>query len=1561
MGEVTSIQTVQRQAANGQAETRMEKLLGEAQLKLIETGSRNRLIHTPRGAKRPRALSITGNVSDQVFANLVRENKPLQFLATKEIVGIQREAATLETPRLVPPKASHRNGLQTSLLPELLRKRLHAMYGDAKTAEEERGVNILFLVLGFLRWYEDEKSDVPRDAPLILLPVSLVRDAKRSTFDLKLREDDIVANQALQKRLCGDFGIALPDVPETEDWQPSSYFDTIANAVAAKRRWSIEANAIELGFYSCSKLLMMRDLEPGNWPDNALVSHPLLRRLLIEGFAAEPPVLPGDARLDEILSPIDLIHVADADSSQTRIIETVRAGRNLVVQGPPGTGKSQMIMNIIAAAVHDGQSVLFVAEKMAALNVVHARLRARGLDDICLELHSQAASKRKVAERLDRTLQAATGLFAMDETARQLAAVRDRLNHVAKRLHAQVGDTGMTPYRALSIQIAAAGRGFTPDARLVEEAALWTGSEFAENARLIEWLARLTESVGPLNSHVYFGVRRRSALQPADFQRQIPKLQALAGKAAALAAYATMVTHYFGLPPDPTLAGVRTLIAIFRAISNLPRGAENIAAKIAIAPSPRRIADAAALGEKWLEQQAPYLHTFHQAAWTGLVAELRAPLAQGAVSWLARASKAYREAARSLANLLSVPLPKRPADRLALLDALLASQALRSKFAAEAGVLASLLGDVWQEKKTVFRLIHEVARTVGELADFDPHLNAERVIGIARDVTAEAHGDHLETGLDEVVNAFADTIKFLDLDIAAIFQTDSVATIDLNRLSERAAGWAANPVRFEEWARLAKADREVRAAGPAWIADALAAGQLDPRNAQMELETAYAEACWKKAIAANSELATFDGDRHDELVAQFIELEERSREAAVRSVRARHQAAIPRGAQNGMAVIRGEIGRKRAHMPLRKLMKAAGRTIQKIKPIFLMSPVSVAQFLPPGSVDFDILVIDEASQVRPEDALGLIARCRRMVVVGDMKQLPPTSFFDRMIADETEHGDGEEAPVRETENAAPITDLESILSLCEARGLESQMLRWHYRSRHPSLIAVSNAVFYRRLVMPPAPETERTAKGLILRRVPGAYDRGGKRTNPIEAEAIVSAVASHARSSANLSLGIVTFSTAQRDLIGDILETRRRADPVLDACLADGGHEDVFVKNLENVQGDERDVILISIGYGPRKANQPLDSMAFGPVSAEGGERRLNVLFTRARVRCEVFASFAPGDINLERATGEGPCVLKRFLQFAETGILQESCQTGADFDSPFEAAVAKAIERFGYKVEPQVGSPGFKIDLAVRDPARPGRYMLAIECDGATYHSALWARERDRLRQQVLEDLGWRFYRVWSTDWFYRRAGELEKLKQALDAARAAGQHDLPPPLPSQLIGPACEPRPEGAADSRHIAYALATCEIPPGLEAHEIGAERLAAIVRSVIEQEGPIHRDEIARRVAFLFGKQRCGSRIAEAVQRGEHFLQINAPDLSQEAEFWFTPEQKNASIVRDRSAAPLSLRKLDIIASSEIRAAIAIARQRNSGLSESELPDAVARLFGFQKTTAELRNLVLSLAG
>ncbi|MFD2857575.1 AAA domain-containing protein [Seohaeicola zhoushanensis] len=534
-----------------------------------------------------------------------------------------------------------------------------------------------------------------------------------------------------------------------------------------------------------------------------------------------------------------------------------------------------------------------------------------------------------------------------------------------------------------------------------------------------------------------------------------------------------------------------------------------------------------------------------------------------------------------------------------------------------------------------------------------------------------------------------------------------------------------------------------------------------------------------------------------------------------------------------MGVIRGEIGRKSRHKPIRWVMKNAGSMVQRIKPVMLMSPISVAQFLPPGTVTFDLLVIDEASQIRPEDALGVIARARQIVVVGDQKQLPPTSFFDRLVDD----GDGEEED-EDIPAGATAADMESILSLCEARGLRSRMLEWHYRSRDPSLIRVSNAEFYGdNLVLPPSPLQLDPNYGLKFRRVPGVYARGKTATeragtNKIEAQYIVQAVVEHARNSPDLSLGVVAFSKAQSDTLTEALEYERRRDPVLDAFLREGRAEDVFVKNIENVQGDERDVILISVGYGPQEPNGRLASMSFGPINGEGGERRLNVLFSRARIRCEVFASFDPGDIDPSRSSREGPRVLKRFLDFAKSGIIEERIATGLDADSPFEEDVARVIRSLGYEADLQVGTAGFRIDIGVRHPERPGQYIVAVECDGATYHSALWARERDRLRQDVLESLGWRFHRIWSTDWFLRREHEVRRLAEALlkarvassdgIAVRGANERGILQPIEQEIA-------PEGPIEIGHLelkapAYKRAEVLVRNTVEPHDAPRGRLA-----------------------------------------------------------------------------------------------------------------------------------------
>lgn len=1527
----------------------LTRILDAARRKLLETGTRNRLIHVDRDARRANALNIIHEQSDEVWRLLRVQGKRMRFRA----MGTDRPGTEgvllLAAPGAHGPSDSQ---LETPLGPEALARRLLRLAHDARTAEEEQGLNVLYLAMGFLRWREAPGSQVLREAPLILLPVQLVRNDRSSTFELMAREDDIAANLPLQERLRQDFGIALPEIDEDEHWTPGDYLARVAEAVSGQADWQVDRDGMQLGFFSFAKLLMHRDLDPASWPEGAFEGHPLLEGLLSQGFAADAPLFGDRDRLDDRLDPAQIIQVIDADASQTRVIEEVRAGASLVVQGPPGTGKSQTITNIIAAAAHDGKTVLFVAEKMAALKVVHDRLARAGLRDICLELHSRSANKKALAQELGRTLMAgAQPLPAAADPAR-LRETRDRLNAVTALLHDPVAPSGEAPFAALSTIIGLIGQGARPPAIALDGLEALGAADRARAAEAVARLVAARDRTGPPEDHPFAGSRALD-LQPTDLARLEDDLRAAQ---AALAALRDRLHPAVGAPAT-TLDQAQARAALLRHLAAAPPRATDWAALLFDPARDPRLAEALAAGADWSRAQAEAQALFRPAAFETDPAPLREELAAGLGGFMGRLFGPYRAASARLASLLTGALPGDAAGRVALADRLIALRHARQRLARDEAWLAATLGAAFRHEATDFAAMADVARWLGGLQATGALPDGAAVAAALATVPDPApRAAALEDALVAARAALAPVRTRLALE-------ERAGPEDLAALQARLAGMAAALARYAEWADLARAAQVARDLGAGAVVDALAEGTLKPADAAREFAYACAEARWNAARRARPALNELPHlDRHD-LVGLFRQLETERIETTKTLILSRHFDQLPRGTQGEMGLIRGEIARRRAHRPMRWLMRNAGPMVQRIKPVMLMSPISVAQFLPPGSVTFDLLVIDEASQIRPEDALGVIARAHQIVVVGDQKQLPPTSFFDRLVDDAEDHDEAEEVP-----QGANVADMESILSLCEARGMRSRMLEWHYRSRDPSLIRVSNAEFYGdRLVLPPSPLQLDPDYGLKFRPVAGAYaargsGQGRLGTNRIEAEAVVAAMADHARRWPDLSLGVVAFSKAQADMLTEIADAARRRDPALDALLREGRAEDVFVKNIENVQGDERDVILISVGYGPSQPGGRLERMQFGPVNGEGGERRLNVLFSRARIRCEVFASFDPADIDPARSTREGPRVLKRFLDFAKSGVIDAPAPTGLAPDSPFEEDVARVIRDLGYLADPQVGSGGFRIDLGVRHPDRPGQYLAAVECDGATYHAALWARERDRLRQDILETLGWRFHRIWSTDWFHRREAEIARLSRALEAARDAAQGGIRPrgangAPPEPDLPPAPQ---EEAPDLTHLslrAEPYRRADLPPqdGPEPHERPAAQLADLVAAVVAVEGPVHLDEVARRIAAAHGKTRTGSRIAEAVARAAD-VAVGRGGIIRQGAFLMTGDQAADPPLRDRSQETGSLLKAACLPPAEILAAARRIRAESGTVPPEEMTRAIARLLGFQRVGPDLAEVL-----
>ncbi|MEG6510018.1 DUF4011 domain-containing protein [Methyloligella sp. 2.7D] len=1350
----------------------LNRLLDDARRRLVETGTRNRLIHINRENSRANALNIINERSDDIFQILRSGGKRMSFMATRrDETPVDNDVPLLETVvdnRKPFDEARYTDSkLETPLGPDALQKRLLRLARDARTAEEEQGINILFLALGFLGWFEDETSNLKREAPLILIPVELVRNSRTSTYDLRCRDDDIVANLPLQERLSGDFGIDLPEIEvDEQDWSPSSYFDRVEEVIAHQTRWTIDRDGMQLGFFSFAKLLMFRDLHPAAWGEGGLAASEIVKGLLRTGFEAETPLFPKETRLDEILEPADIIQVVDADASQTKVIEEVRAGRNLVVQGPPGTGKSQTITNIIAAAVHDGKTVLFVAEKMAALSVVHDRLKKANLSSTCLELHSRSANKKKFLGEIERTLNDGRTVPGMPRDPEALRQFRDQLNAIERRLHQTIPGTDTTPFGSMAIMSRLAGLGAPPPKLHQSELAHLTRRDLDGVVSRVAAFGQLKTEVGVPEQHPFFGVGNLQ-LQPLDMQRVGVKIGDAISHIEAITDGSRQIAGWLRLRHG-SFDECQVLLNVLELIAAAPETAESSLHVVAAVAEKARFDRALQLGADWASSKA-MASQFLEAAWQAPVAHLRSSVAKGAGSFFARLGPSYRSACRELATLVKAPLPKDARKRLALIDQLISLQEKRQRFQSEYIFLQQSLGGLWLQEDSAFTELREVSvwyeKVVNACGDINPNRLEEWA---ASSASCTNWANWLRPSLLGAKAELSEIEQTLAISSRQVFGAQSSSGARFQDILNRLVAIKNEQPRYSQWCQYRRGASELSKSGLGELVKRIDKGELTPAAAKNELKLAYAEAVWRRALQEFPDLDSIaQTDRH-KIVQAFGRSEVTRLQDVQQLIQAKHLSQLPTGAAGQMAVIRGEIAKRKRHKPIRKLFSSAGSALQKIKPVLLMSPISVAQFLPPKSVEFDLLVIDEASQVRPEDALGACARAKQIVVVGDQKQLPPTSFFDRLTGNDLDGDDDEEEEV--LRGAARAAEMESILTLCEARSVSGRMLEWHYRSRDPSLIAVSNSEFYRGgLVLPPSPLQDDRDYGLRLVQVPGVYtsrSRGSGRpgTNRIEAEEIVSAIARHASEHQDLSLGIATFSANQRNMVTELLELERRKNVRLDDFLREGKTEDVFVKNIENVQGDERDVILISVGYGPFQPGGRLPSMNFGPVNLDGGERRLNVLFSRARVRCDVFVSFDPGDIDLSRTTKNGPRILKRYLQYAKTGRLDEQIPTGRGPDSPFEEDVAAVIRRLGYDVDHQVGSAGFLIDLGVKHPRRSGQYMVAVECDGATYHSALWARERDRMRQEVLEHLGWHFHRIWSTDWFHRRESEIERLKQALD-----------------------------------------------------------------------------------------------------------------------------------------------------------------------------------------------------
>ncbi len=1537
--------------------------LNKAREELLDLGLRNPLIKYR--TLKARGLKVVNEAPATIFRILVREAKTMSFLPVTE----SGDEGLFDQPEEVMEEEwqerHHDLWLQTDYDSTQLQSRLLTTYLAARTFIEEQGVNVLYLALGMLHWYEADSSREKLHAPLVLIPIELERACAKERFHLSYTGEEIGANLSLTAKLKSDFGIDLPLFPETDDLDLPTYFAAIEQAIAGQPHWSVDRDAITLNLFSFAKFLMFRDLDETLWAEDAKPSgHSLIKALLQDGFREPSLTITEDDHLDAHIGPLDLNQVVDADSSQMLAMLAASQGRNLIIQGPPGTGKSQTITNLIADAIGKGKRVLFVAEKMAALEVVKRRLDKFGLGDACLELHSHSTNKKALLSELGRTLNLGRrALKSIEGEIRQLSDTQNRLNGYCAAVNTAIGQSGITPYDAYGELLKIRRR--RENERLPQfnlpEMTSWSSAEYPHKLAMVaEMQSRLTTS-GFLREHPFRGSRIK-VLMPSE-QDRLEEVCLVAWQATArLRARAQSLADLLELAVPQVRKDAEVLCRAARRAMEAP-GLQGVQLRTGHWQARRdEISSLLKAGSQLSALHARYDSILIPEAWEQDLLETRQHLINYGRKWWRLLSGDYRKARNRLAGLCSVIAPNEIEEKIELVDAVLAARRHLAVVRQHQNLGAALFGAQWQGEKSDWVVLTKLFEWV--IALYQDVGNGQlpegilvflagnpRVEGLASTVA------EVETALEVHLHHTREVVAGLDLDESLGFgQEGKLEDQTLEEQEKLFDNWSATLPRLHEIAAFNLQADAFQKEGLTELLRVIDSWSMASRHLVRAFEWNWCEKLLTKAFLERQALASFHGESHTQVVEQFRRLDRLVAEHNRLRLAQAHWQRLPQQDGGGqLGVLRRELAKKTRHLPIRKLMKEAGKAVQAIKPVFMMSPLSIANYLTPASVNFELVIFDEASQVKPVDAFGAILRGKQIVVVGDSKQMPPTNFFDSLI-----QGDDSD-----DEDRSITSDIESILGLCKAQGMPERMLRWHYRSRHESLIAVSNYEFYEnRLIVFPGIDKQNNALGLVYHHLPNAsYDRGKSTTNVQEASVVAQAVIDFARAQLRLpvearqSLLVASFSVAQAKAIWDRLEMLRRQDSSCEEFFALGRHEPFDVKNLENVQGDERDVIFISIGYGRDESGQV--SMNFGPLNRDGGERRLNVLITRARIRCEIFTNLTDQDIDLTRTNSRGVRVLKSFLAYAQTGKLDIPEMTGRGTDSPFEDEVKDALESLGYEIRTQVGSAGFFIDLAVVDPKRLGSYLLGIECDGAMYHSSRSARDRDRLRQQVLEGLGWRIHRIWSTDWFRHPERELKRAVVAIQEAQTKGQQSVPGnnseddfvPIERSVIEFDAPPKSRSLTQPYQMVGLSSDLR---GYELHTVRRDWLASFVVEVVKIESPVHLTEVARRIANAAGQNRLGSRIRAAIEAAcDHAARAGA--IRRQGDFLWLKEMVHPP-VRDRSTLPPSSLKIEMVAPEELALAIEQVVRNSFGIQRENVALEVIKVLGFSRTSDDMKSTI-----
>ncbi len=1433
------------------------------------------------------------------------------------------------------------------------------MHKNAKLSIEENGSSTLYLAVGLLQWYDRKTPEQPRYAPILLLPVELSRRSVNSKFTLKSREEEPMINITLIEFLRQEYELNLSGLEQLpyddKGVDVAKVMGILRRAIIQLKGWDIKEQLV-LGNFSFSKLILWKDIV---MHQKELLENNMVRSLIEGKLSFNDVSAPLSFHEFDTIPSQSLILPIPTDVSQMEAVLTAQQGSSFILHGPPGTGKSQTITNIIADALYHGKKVLFVAAKKAALDVVHRRLEHIGLDPFSLELHSNKSKKSDVLEQLAKSLDTAkyASSINFEQEAIRLDTAKKEISDYINILH-QKQPFGWSLYDSITAlenykhqDIAS----YAINSSILQELdeSLWQKwvDWVPQFQTIIRLLVHPSENpLAELNINQYhLGINEAITDQTSaliQLLREVESQAMLLSKDLNFSYSLESKSHW------------QKFVAFVEELENIPDLALELAYYLADAENFKVYEEWAALYKAYQDIHNTILSNYNRSIFTTDLSTLQLQWKEAQLSWFLPKWLKSRKIKKQLSLYRNTPFANDGEinELFAQHERLqeLTQQLRQNRFVETQKALKNLFKDEMTDLNDIQQKAEKLQKLSNIASTWDRNAFQKWVGQLLNDQLQ--YIDEIKRPHQIALNKFAAQVGELTQKMNAYeeltgFQFEASENW-IPATQRKLQGILEHVIHLKNWMNYIHLKKQGESLKLNWLIDSFEGNVCSVQDFTSYFYFNVYQSTAIDLISQHESLNLFNVDLFENKINQYKKIANDFKQLTIQELRLRLATKLPNTSVEAMqsseiGILQRAIKNRGRGMSIRRLFDQIPSLLPRLAPCMLMSPISVAQYFDVNTDHFDLVIFDEASQLPTCEAVSALARAKQAVIVGDPKQMPPTSFFNTIKLDE--------------ENME-IEDLESILDDCLALSVPSKYLLRHYRSKHESLISFSNVNYYdnKLLTFPSADDLNRKVK---YHHVVGHYDKGKTRTNSFEADAIVNYVMQHYSDpkKRKLSLGVVTFSQTQQNLIEEKLQKLYMTNPALETTVSES-EEPLFIKNLENVQGDERDIILFSICYAPDEDGKM--SMNFGPLNRNGGWRRLNVAVTRARYEMHIFATLRADQIDLGRTSAEGVAGLKSFLQFAEKGYLALRPQDIANNLNSYQLskAISKKLEEKGLQVKTNIGTSGFKVDIGIVHPQNENQYILGILIDGEYYYNAQTTNDREMVMPAVLGGLGWKLHRIWSMDWYENSSliinAIVAKVQQLLEEKVNITEepeevipHAETALAPLQSMEPALV---HAALDNKvrpYVASRLPKVSNSSSEQLYEFqNRNKIKEQIRAIVETEAPISKNLLFKKLLQAWNTSRAGAKLDMYLQ--EVMQEMNLLQTQHQQPFYW---HDNIEIDYYRSN-DIEKRNIEDIAPEEILVALEEAVRHNLSIEEGELLRYLARVFGFAKVGRQIENVL-----